>query len=90
MMLHAIGNNGSVPVVLFQEEGTWYAHCSALQITGYGNTEQEARASFEVMLKEFFRCTVSEGTLRAELARMGAPYIIFSVFRASAFFFVFL
>jgi hypothetical protein len=44
-----------VPVVLFQEDGMWFAHCAALEITGYGNGEQEARESFEVMLKEYFR-----------------------------------
>ena len=49
----------------------WYAHCAALEITGYGRTEQEARESFDVMYKEFFRYATSEGTLHAELARLG-------------------
>jgi hypothetical protein len=59
-MSHAIEYQGNVPVVLFQEEGIWYAHCAALEITGYGHTEQEARESFDVMYKEFFRYASSE------------------------------
>ena len=62
---------GKVPVVLFQDEGMWFAHCAALEITGYGRNEQEARESFEVMLDEFFRYTTEEGTLHSELRRMG-------------------
>lgn len=70
-MSNAVEYEAQVPVVLFQEEDLWYAHCAALEITGYGHSEQEARASFEVMLKEFFRYTSSEGTLHSELRRLG-------------------
>src|SRR5665213_1191547 len=70
-MSHTVPFPGKVPVVLFQEEGMWYAHCAALEITGYGHTEQEARESFDVMYKEFFRFASNEGTLHAELARLG-------------------
>jgi len=70
-MTGSISFEDKVPVVLFQEDGMWFAHCAALEITGYGHTEQESRESFEVMLKEFFRYASEKGTLRADLARLG-------------------
>jgi hypothetical protein len=65
------GLKAGMPVVLFQEEGVWYAHCAALEITGYGSSEEEARQSFEVMLVEFFQYGSETGNLHAELKRLG-------------------
>ena len=60
-----------MPIFLFQEDGVWFAHCPALEITGYGNSESEATASFEIMLKEFFRYATEKGSLHEELKRLG-------------------
>ncbi len=60
-----------MPIVLFQEDGIWFAHCAALEITGYGHTENEAKDSFEIMLKEFFRYAEENGNLHDELKRLG-------------------
>ncbi len=38
---------------------------------GYGNTEGEARHSFNEALKEFLRYTINKHTLQAELVRLG-------------------
>jgi hypothetical protein len=70
-MVESVFFDRKVPVVLFQEDGIWFAHCAALEITGYGLAEQDAQESFEVMLKEFFRYASEQGTLRSDLARLG-------------------
>ncbi len=64
---------GMVPVIIFKDdaEGIWYAHCPALEITGYGNTEAESTDSFEVMLREVVGYLVEHGTLKEELERLG-------------------
>lgn len=49
---------GTLPLLVFKEEGVWYALCPVLDITGYGNTEIEAKGSFDVMVREFFRYAV--------------------------------
>lgn len=49
---------GTLPLIVFKEEGIWYALCPVLDITGYGNTEAEAKDSFDVMVREFFRYAV--------------------------------
>lgn len=70
-MLIQNGLDERMPIVYFQEEGIWFAHCPALEITGYGHTEQEARTSFDVMLAEFFRYATEQGNLHSELERLG-------------------
>ena len=43
----------------------------ALDVFGYGNTEKEARGSFNETLEEFLRYTSNKGTLHTELLRLG-------------------
>jgi hypothetical protein len=64
-------SNGQMPVVIFKESGVWFAHCPALEITGYGHSEREARDSFDIMLAEFFRYAEENGNLHSELKRLG-------------------
>ena len=58
-------------VVLFEDSGSHVAYCPALNIYGYGNSEIEAKDSFEVCLKEFFEYTINKKTLLAELKSLG-------------------
>jgi hypothetical protein len=61
----------NIPIVVFKEETVWYAHCPALDITGYGENEDEAVASFGVMLRETVEYMINHGTLDRELRRLG-------------------
>jgi len=45
----------NVPLILFEEDGAQIVYCPALDVSGYGKDETEAKQSFEVSLGEFFR-----------------------------------
>lgn len=60
-----------VPVVFFTDEGIFYAFIPALDITGYGNNEKEARHSLMIMFDEFIKYTTENHTLISELERLG-------------------
>jgi hypothetical protein len=70
-------NNGHQEIIVnlamiqFVEDGTQIVYCPALDITGYGKTEHEAKESFEVSLSEFFVYTLHKGTLFADMERLG-------------------
>lgn len=63
----------SIPVILFrdEEERIWYAHCPTLDITGYGESQEDAATSFKIMLRETIEYMVTHGTLDKELRRLG-------------------
>ena len=52
-------------IYLFEEDGLTYAACPTLDITGYGNSEQEAKDSLGVMIEEFFDYTTKKNTFRS-------------------------
>lgn len=58
-------------VLLFIDDNSFVAYCPAINVYGYGVTEQEARDSFEVCLDEFFTYTLNKGTLFTELTLLG-------------------
>ncbi len=58
-------------VVLFKEDNTIIAYCPALDLSGYGETEAEAKKSFEIVFSEFIDYTSKKGTLETELKRLG-------------------
>ena len=60
-----------VPVMFFTEDDMYYAYIPALDVTGYGNSEEEAKKSLEVSLSEFFRYTLNKNTFSLELQRLG-------------------
>lgn len=61
-----------LPVVLFQDENNiWIAHIPALDLSGYGNTENEAKASLDIVMNEYFEYAVKNHTLHADLKRHG-------------------
>lgn len=55
----------------FEDDGSKIVYSPALDLSGYGNTEKEAKASFEEALKEFLRYTTHKGTFTKELKRLG-------------------
>lgn len=60
-----------VQVLFFQEEDICYAYMPSFDLTGYGNTEQEARESLTIVLDEFLRYTLNKNTLLIEMKRLG-------------------
>jgi hypothetical protein len=61
----------SLSVILFKDNGSNVAFCPALNVYGYGETESEAKKSFEFSLSEFFRYTLNKKTLNSELEALG-------------------
>jgi len=61
----------SLPIITFQEENIFFIYTPALDLTGYGNTEDEARLSFEETLDQFLNYSTNKDTLVDELKRLG-------------------
>ena len=57
-------------LISFEEDGAKIVYCPALDISGYGNSEQDANDSFAISLEEFFSYTTHKGTFNDELRRM--------------------
>lgn len=55
----------------WEEEGIHYLYAPALDLTGYGYSEEEARRSFETNLDEFVDYTDKKKTIYDELKRLG-------------------
>lgn len=63
--------NVKLAVVLFKENNVHIAYCPAVNVYGYGDSDSEAKKSFEVSLSEFFRYTINKKTLGSELEALG-------------------
>ncbi len=61
----------SLPIIKFTEANVYFYYTPALDLTGYGNTEEEAQASFEETLGQFFDYTTNKNTLASELRKLG-------------------
>lgn len=55
----------------FEEDGLYFIYSPALDLTGYGKTESEARDSYEQAIEEFFRYTTNKKTIFTELEKLG-------------------
>ncbi|MCK5136283.1 MAG: hypothetical protein KAR19_10895 [Bacteroidales bacterium] len=66
-------SNVIVPLSLvsFNEGEVTIIYSPALDISGYGKTESEARNSFKISLEEFVRYTLNKGTFDQELDKLG-------------------
>lgn len=70
-------NNGrnniqvDVPLIIFEEDGSKIVYCPPLDISGYGNTEEEAVESFKICLGEFLNYTLNKKTFYSEMKRLG-------------------
>lgn len=58
-------------VLFFEEDNVYYAYMPSFDLTGYGNTEEEAKESLTVVLDEFLRYTINKNTLFIEMQRLG-------------------
>jgi hypothetical protein len=57
--------------IIFNQEGIMVVYCPALDVSGYGKSEEEAFKSFEISLGEFLLYTNNKETFTSELQRMG-------------------
>ena len=60
-----------LPVISFKEDGAAIIFCPALDLSGSGNTETEAKQSFEIAINEYLNYTTNKGTLTADLKKLG-------------------
>ena len=60
-----------VLLVLDDDSGQYVAYCPALEVSSYGDTEEEARAAFEDALAIFIKDTSERGTLDQLLLALG-------------------
>ena len=58
-------------LIKFEDTGCQIVYCPALDLSGYGKTNEEAEESFKITLEEFFRYTLNKNTLKKELLRLG-------------------
>ncbi len=63
--------NFNLPVIKFQEDNLYFFYSPALDLSGYGNTEEEAKISFNETLGQFFDYTTNKKTLVSELKKLG-------------------
>jgi len=70
-----LGNAGDVkfnlPIIVFKEDGAVICYCPALDLSGDGLTEKEAKDSFSFVINEYFDYTGKKKTLNADLPRLG-------------------
>lgn len=60
-----------LPFIIFKENEIDVVYCPALDLSGYGNNEEEAFNSFKIALSEFILYTLHKKTFIQELQRMG-------------------
>jgi hypothetical protein len=61
----------NLSMIIFEEDGSHIVYCPALDVSGYGISEDEAMKSFTQCLSEFFHYTTNKKTFHTELTRMG-------------------
>lgn len=69
---HSASIEVKIPVLTFQDDNNyWIAHVPALDLSGYGLTEAEAKASLEIVIDEYFDYAVKKNTLHDDLKKHG-------------------
>ena len=61
----------NLPLIKFEEDGAKIAYCPALDVSGYGNTDEEALESFKISIYEFFRYITNKKTFEKVMEQMG-------------------
>ena len=59
--------SSELAIFLFREDDNFIAYSPALDLSGYGKIEEDARNSFNIVLKEYFDYAINEGTLYEDL-----------------------
>ncbi len=55
----------------FEEDNTTIIYSPALDLSGYGKNDKEAKKSFEIALEEFLRYSINKGTFEKVLKKLG-------------------
>ena len=63
--------NVSLDIFSYREGNVRIMYSPALDLSGYGNTVEEAKRSFEIVLSEYLKYCVENNTLDADLAKHG-------------------
>ena len=58
-------------LISYKDDEAYYWYCPALELTGYGDDEKQAQASFKIVLEEYIRYTTENQTLVADLKSLG-------------------
>ena len=58
-------------LIKFEEDGIFFIYSPALDLTGYGKSEAEARKSFDVAMEEFLTYTTHKETVQKALRQLG-------------------
>jgi predicted RNase H-like HicB family nuclease len=61
----------NLQVLNFEEDKIYFAYMPSFDLTGYGETEEEAKESLTIVLDEFLRYTLNKKTLFIEMQRLG-------------------
>ena len=63
--------NLHVDVLIFKEDEVYIAYCAALDLSAFGNTEEEAKKEFETTMTQYFNYCLNKNTLSLDLKRHG-------------------
>lgn len=69
-----INNNNikaNLSVFLFKDGEVYHAYCPELDLVGYDYSEEGAKKSFEIVLKDYFDYALKNGTLDKDLLEHG-------------------
>jgi hypothetical protein len=61
--------SAKLSLIEFEEGGLFFVYSPALDLTGYGKTEKDARDSYNLAMEEFLRYTTNKKTAFKELER---------------------
>ncbi len=61
----------NIPVFILEEDETTIYDIPVFDISGYGYTDEEAKASLITVLNKFFRYTTNKKTYETELIKLG-------------------
>jgi hypothetical protein len=61
----------SLQVLILRQNDSYIAYCPPLELSTYGDSEDDVKVAFEDAVQIFLEETSSKGTLHAELQRMG-------------------
>ena len=65
------GIDARLDVFFYENDGFMIAFAPALDLMGYGKTVDDAKASFEIVIEDFFEYSLENNTLIKYLEKMG-------------------
>jgi hypothetical protein len=61
----------NLTVITFEEDGVYFVYAPAMDLTGYGESLEEAKSSFEQTLEQFVNYGMNKNTFFRELKKLG-------------------